>query len=65
MSILSSCIARLDAFGKAGALDQIRTVYIGGGTPSLAGERLVELGAAYLVRGARPLSLPARPIPSR
>lgn len=35
--------ARLDAFGKAGALDQIRTVYIGGGTPSLAGERLVEL----------------------
>ena len=35
--------ARLDAFGKAGALDQIRSVYVGGGTPSLAGERLVEL----------------------
>lgn len=35
--------ARLDAFGKAGTLDQIRTVYVGGGTPSLAGERLVEL----------------------
>lgn len=35
--------ARFDAFGKAGALDQIRTVYVGGGTPSLAGERLVEL----------------------
>lgn len=35
--------ARLDAFGKTGALDQIRTVYVGGGTPSLAGERLVEL----------------------
>lgn len=35
--------ARLDAFGKADALDQIRTVYVGGGTPSLAGERLVEL----------------------
>lgn len=35
--------ARLDAFGKAGGLDQIRTVYVGGGTPSLAGERLVEL----------------------
>lgn len=35
--------ARLDAFGKAGALGQIRTVYVGGGTPSLAGERLVEL----------------------
>lgn len=35
--------ARLDAIGDAGALDQIRTVYVGGGTPSLAGERLVEL----------------------
>lgn len=35
--------ARLDAFGKSGALDQICTVYVGGGTPSLAGERLVEL----------------------
>ena len=35
--------ARVDAFGKAGALDRIRTVYVGGGTPSLAGERLVEL----------------------
>ena len=35
--------ARLDAFGKAGALDQTRTVYVGGGTPSLAGKRLVEL----------------------
>lgn len=35
--------ARLDAFGNAGALRQIRTVYVGGGTPSLAEERLVEL----------------------
>lgn len=35
--------ARLDAFGDAGALAQIRTVYVGGGTPSLAGERLVKL----------------------
>lgn len=35
--------ARLDAFGKARALEQIRTVYVGGGTPSLAGERLVGL----------------------
>lgn len=34
---------RLDAFGNAGALGQIRTVYVGGGTPSLAGERLVKL----------------------
>lgn len=35
--------ARLDAFGDVGALAQIRTVYVGGGTPSLAGERLVQL----------------------
>lgn len=35
--------ARLDAFGDAGALAQVRTVYVGGGTPSLARERLVEL----------------------
>lgn len=35
--------ARLDAFGDAGALAQVRTVYVGGGTPSLAGGRLVEL----------------------
>ena len=40
--------ARLDAFGKADALDQIRTVYVGGGTPSLAGERLVELARRIL-----------------
>lgn len=35
--------ARLDAFCNAGALRQIRTVYVGGGTPTLAGERLVKL----------------------
>lgn len=35
--------ARLVALGDAGALAQVRTVYVGGGTPSLAGERLVEL----------------------
>lgn len=35
--------ARLDAFGRTGSLAQVRTVYVGGGTPSLAGERLVEL----------------------
>ncbi|MEE0342668.1 MAG: radical SAM family heme chaperone HemW [Collinsella sp.] len=42
-SYFEQLFARLDAFGKADALDQIRTVYVGGGTPSLAGERLVEL----------------------
>ena len=46
--------ARLDAFGKAGALDQIRTVYVGGGTPSLAGERLVKL--------ARRISMWCKPV---
>lgn len=44
--------ARLDAFGKADALDQIRTVYVGGGTPSLAGERLVELARRIRARCA-------------
>lgn len=34
---------RVDAFGTAGLLDGVRTVYIGGGTPSLLGMRLVEL----------------------
>ena len=46
--------ARLDAFGKAGGLDQIRTVYVGGGTPSLAGERLVKL--------ARRISMWCKPV---
>lgn len=34
---------RVDAFGTAGLLDDVRTVYIGGGTPSLLGMHLVEL----------------------
>lgn len=42
-SYFEQLYARLDSFGDAGALAQARTVYIGGGTPSLAGERLVEL----------------------
>lgn len=46
--------ARLDAFGNAGALRQIRTVYVGGGTPSLAGERLVKL--------ARRISMRCKPV---
>lgn len=46
--------ARLDVFGNAGALRQIRTVYVGGGTPSLAGERLVKL--------ARRISMWCKPI---
>lgn len=46
--------ARLDAFGDAGALARIRTVYVGGGTPSLAGERLVEL--------ARRISMWCKPV---
>lgn len=46
--------ARLDAFGNAGELRQIRTVYVGGGTPSLAGERLVKL--------ARRISMWCKPV---
>ncbi len=42
-SYFEQLYARLDSFGDAGALAQVRTVYIGGGTPSLAGERLVKL----------------------
>lgn len=45
---------RLDAYGNAGALRQIRTVYVGGGTPSLAGERLVKL--------ARRISMWCKPV---
>lgn len=46
--------ARLDAFGNAGAFRQIRTVYVGGGTPSLAGGRLVKL--------ARRISMWCKPV---
>ena len=46
--------ARLDAFGRTGALEHIRTVYVGGGTPSLAGERLVEL-ARRIVAWCKPV----------
>ena len=42
-SYFEQLYARLDAFGRTGALGHIRSVYVGGGTPSLAGERLVEL----------------------
>lgn len=42
-SYFEQLYARLDSFGDAGALAQVCTVYAGGGTPSLAGERLVEL----------------------
>lgn len=45
---------RLDVFGNAGALRQILTVYVGGGTPSLAGERLVKL--------ARRISMWCKPV---
>ena len=45
---------RLDAFGNAGALEHVRTVYVGGGTPSLAGERLVEL-ARRVVAWCKPV----------
>ena len=42
-SYFEQLYVRLGAFDRTGALEHIRTVYVGGGTPSLAGERLVEL----------------------
>ena len=53
-SYFEQLYARLDSFGDAGALAQVRTVYTGGGTPSLAGERLVEL--------ARRISMWCKPV---
>lgn len=44
-----SLAAQVEALGGAGALDEVETVYIGGGTPSLLGMRLVSL--VELVRG--------------
>lgn len=53
-SYFEQLYARLDSFGDAGALAQVRTVYIGGGTPSLAGERLVKI--------ARRISMWCKPV---
>ena len=53
-SYFEQLYVRLDSFGDAGALAQVRTVYTGGGTPSLAGERLVEL--------ARRISMWCKPV---
>ena len=53
-SYFEQLYARLDAFGNAGALEHVRTVYVGGGTPSLAGERLVEL-ARRVVAWCKPV----------
>ena len=35
--------AQVDAHGNAGELSEVETVYVGGGTPSLLGDRLVRL----------------------
>ena len=40
---LARLYARVDALGAAGALQAVRTVYVGGGTPSVLGLRLAEL----------------------
>lgn len=45
---LTALVARIDAFGRAGALSDIETVYIGGGTPSVLGARLAELVSQVL-----------------
>lgn len=39
---------RIEHFGRQGALEGVETVYIGGGTPSLLGGRLVDLAARVL-----------------
>lgn len=51
---LEALLARLDAFGEAGALAGVRTVYAGGGTPTVLGPRL-----AGLVRRVRSWCAPA------
>ena len=43
---LDALLARLDAFGRAGALANVKTVYIGGGTPTVLGPSLVQLASA-------------------
>lgn len=40
---VGALVRRIDAFGVCGALDAVRTVYIGGGTPTALGERLPAL----------------------
>lgn len=42
-SYCRSLEAQVEAYGAPGALDEVETVYIGGGTPSLLGTRLVSL----------------------
>ena len=54
---------RIEHFGRQGALEGVETVYIGGGTPSLLGGRLVDL-AAGCSRIALPWNSRARRIPS-
>ena len=39
----SALTSQIDTYGAAGELDEVETVYIGGGTPSLLGARLVSL----------------------
>lgn len=50
---IDAVIARLDSFGRAGALSHIATVYIGGGTPTILGDLLVRLVDAVM-RWCRP-----------
>lgn len=45
---LARLAARLDSFGEEGALADVETVYIGGGTPSVLGDRLLELARRVL-----------------
>ncbi len=60
---LAALERRIDEFGARGMLASVRTVYIGGGTPTVLGERLPGL-VRRARAGARPRSSPARRIPS-
>ena len=49
---VDALIGRLEAFAQTGALEEVRTVYIGGGTPTAAGAHLVRLVEAVRRRCA-------------
>lgn len=46
---VTSLVRRIRSFGEAGLLSGIQTVYVGGGTPSILGDTLVDLVRLVLV----------------
>ena len=53
---LTQLESRIDAFGACGALEDVETAYIGGGTPSVLGEGLAAL-VAHIRRWCAPSEL--------